>query len=121
MVLKVRGCWIGFLCDKNKYIELSLRGGARERQRENYTFSYMLDIDKEKVDFLKCVAEQEGTSLTTVTDAAKDETGEQTKWDVSVITGVSEEEWLAYFINAKYVVTDSFHGMCFAILFINHL
>lgn len=116
----VEGTWVldpVFLCDKNKYIELSLRGGARERQRENYTFSYMLDIDKEKVDFLKCVAEQEGTSLTTVTDAAKDETGEQTKWDVSVITGVSEEEWLAYFINAKYVVTDSFHGMCFAILF----
>ena len=41
------------------------------------------------------MAEQEGTSLTTVTDAAKDETGEQTKWDVSVITGVSEEEGLA--------------------------
>ena len=55
--------------------------------------------------------------LVVVTDAAKNEIEEQQKWNISITTGVSEEAWLAYFINAEYVVTDSFHGMCFAILF----
>ena len=116
----VDGTWVldpVFLCEKNKYVELSMRGGARERQKENYMFSYMLDLNGEKVSFLNMAFQKTKMPLVVVTDAAKNEIEEQQKWNISITTGVSEEAWLAYFINAEYVVTDSFHGMCFAILF----
>lgn len=77
----------------------------------------MLDLDREKKLLLESVEKIVGTTLTIITDVAKNEMEEKQKWDIPVVTGVSEEEWIAYFINAKYVVTDSFHGRCFAILF----
>jgi hypothetical protein len=38
-------------------------------------------------------------------------------WHMETIVGQKNEEWLAYIRNSDYVVTDSFHGMCFAIIF----
>ena len=37
--------------------------------------------------------------------------------DGECITDVKVEEWLALLLNAKYIVTNSFHGVCFSIIF----
>lgn len=116
----ISGTWVldpVFLCQKEKYEELALRGGAREREKEEYLFSYMLDINAEKVAILKKAALEKNVNLVVATDAAKNSKTESSIWQIPLVTDLNEEEWLAYFIHAKYIVTDSFHGMCMAIIF----
>jgi hypothetical protein len=39
------------------------------------------------------------------------------KSDIKILRGVGPEEWIGYFLNAQYVITNSFHGASFAIKF----
>ena len=38
-------------------------------------------------------------------------------YDHKVLNDVGIEEWLGWFMNASYVITNSFHGMCFSVIF----
>lgn len=75
--------------------------------REPFVFAYFLDITSAKNDLAVKVAEKLGCSIRYLT-AGK------------VAAGDTIEKWLANFRDARYVVTDSFHGTIFSILFNNN-
>lgn len=66
--------------------------------------AYILDMNEDKLRIINLVAEKQG-ALSHVFHAAGD------------TESLSVERWLAMFRDAKYVVTDSFHGTVFSIIF----
>lgn len=77
----------------------------KPQKQSDYLFAYILDTSVEKRAFLKNVADRFGLRL--VIKGANDDI----KWEDSI------EGWLSEIRNATFVVTDSFHGSVFSILF----
>lgn len=69
-----------------------------------YIATYILDNNPEKTKAVKKISSEKGLKVQKVGQMHKD------RYD-------SIESWLATIANAKYVVTDSFHGTVFSILF----
>lgn len=116
----VEGTWVldpVFLCDKEKYLNLAQLGGIIEKEKKQYIFSYMLDITEEKAELIKLISMKIFSPVITVTDAAKNVEDEQKKWDITLESIVFVEEWLADIICCEAMITDSFHGVCMAIIF----
>ena len=70
---------------------------------DNLLFAYILDINSETISKLNDIANANGLTLKLV--SAHDD------------CTLSVEEWLAMFRDAKIVITDSFHGTVFSIIF----
>lgn len=70
-----------------------------------YLFAYILNANPQKIDYINKVATQKGLKV-----IIKGADGGITRED-------SIERWLAYFRDAKYIITDSFHGCVFSIIY----
>lgn len=70
-------------------------------------FGYLLDQTEQKKTILKNVSEKLKTDSLNIINGANRED----------FVYPSVEEWLGYISKSRFVVTDSFHGMVFAILF----
>lgn len=73
--------------------------------KENYLLAYILDGDENKTSFIAKIAKEK--RLTPIIIGA----------DKELKDSDSIEKWLAYFRDAKFVVTDSFHGAAFSIIY----
>ena len=98
------------LLSREEYVErLSLR-----EQAHGKVFAYLLDATPEKRRFAEGVARKVGTTAfemmpkMTVYDRWKEVSDYQLK---------PVETWLENILNADFVVTDSFHGAVFSIIF----
>lgn len=67
-----------------------------------YLAAYILDADPEKRKYIENVANTKGLEIRDLTVSDN---------------GVSIEEWLSVIKNAEFVITDSFHGSLFSIIF----
>lgn len=106
-----------FLCDVEKYEKMSDRGCSRI-PKEKYVFSYVLTVTYEIGESLKQFAKKKQLNcIRAVTEATGAMGSKKGDWDIDCISDASIEEWLAHIKNAEYVITDSFHGVCFCILF----
>ena len=88
------------LIGKEKYEEL-----CKDVPVENTSFlaAYILDLNKEKEEFIYKI-------------------GKENNFPIKIFradnnASFSIQEWLAVFRDAKYVITDSFHGTLFSIIF----
>lgn len=72
---------------------------------ENYLFAYILDENENKTSFITKIAREK--RLTPIIIGA----------DKELKDSDSIEKWLAYFRDAKFIVTDSFHGTVFSIIY----
>lgn len=88
------------LLDKTNYLELCTNIVP---QGDNILFAYILDKNPLIIESIEEIAKRKGLNLKLVSAHA----------DCSL----SVEEWLAMFRDAKCVVTDSFHGTVFSIIF----
>lgn len=70
---------------------------------ENTLCAYILDLDDEIRQKLECMASEKGLNLKVV--SADDD------------CTLTVEEWIAMFRDARCIVTDSFHGTVFSIIF----
>ena len=80
---------------------------------DGYVLVYMLNDNPDMCAFARNLAEREGLSARIVTF-------NPLKRAPRGLEGVclpKPEEWVALFRDASYVVTDSFHGTCFSLLF----
>ena len=114
----VQVCDPVFLCPSEKF--LSLAAEARIEYGGAYLLAYILTPNAEKGKLLRRAAETLGLELMVILDGQTDTEENKRQLGLpeeSVRTGVGIEEWLAYFSRASYVVTDSFHGTCFSIIF----
>lgn len=73
------------------------------RSGEGFLLCYILDASQEKEEFINKVANQRGLSVRLFRAGKHAE--------------LSVEEWIAMYRDAECVVTDSFHGTVFSILF----
>ncbi len=78
-------------------------------------FSYVLDKAKEKTDIVEFVATEKG--LETETCMAEDTLIPGVTKDYTKCVYPSVDKWINGFNNADFVVTDSFHGTVFAIIY----
>ena len=109
-----------FLCPREKYDEL-----IKETDfsiNEEYIFAYILDPKKEIGNSIEKIAQFSGVKVIVVFNEGSDK---EKCWEalginkgyVDYITEPTVQEWLYLFQNAKFVITDSFHGSCFSIIY----
>ena len=88
-----------FLLDKNKYIEEIIDKDLVDKYKNKIIY-YILDKSPEIEQILNELKEQTGLQTIDLLE-----------------NNLSVEEWLTALYAGKYILTDSFHGSCFAIIF----
>lgn len=107
-----------FLCPPERFGELIDRGSGSIPDK-SYLFAYILDPDREKEGILRDYSDKHNLAIKAITDKYfYSEDAIDKMWDIETETGVSMESWIAHIAKSRFVITDSFHGMCLAIL--NH-
>lgn len=98
------------LCRPELWRELAAHVPA---STENYVLVYMLNENLAMCSFARKLAEREGMRARIVTFNPLKRAPE----GLEGACLPKPEEWVALFRDASYVVTDSFHGTCFSLLF----
>lgn len=104
-----------FLCEKEKYVAVAKH--SKNADENGHVFAYIFDVNDEKLQLVQQVAEKKGKSFTLIPDKWREEEFLRSTYGQYLERGASEEDWLARVINCSFMVTDSFHGMCFALIF----
>lgn len=99
--------------------EWELMAERSDYNDDDYVFSYILDPTQSKRRLIKDVSSELGMKNIIVLDGfSSNYESNYKKMDLEgILPNVSAVDLLKCFINAKYVITDSFHGTCFAIIF----
>ena len=105
-----------FLCPMEYYKKL-MKIGEKTLPQKPYLLAYVLDPDAEKEAILKKYAQEKHLSVHAISDAKFSKQKVEKWWSINTSFGVKMEEWIAYIVNSDFFITDSFHGMCIAILF----
>ena len=93
------------LLTKNEWLEV-----AQMPDRENYVLLYLMSHNAKIIDYAKKLGQKKGLKVVMITTSPIPRKG------IEVLT-VTPQQWLGYFLKAKYVVTNSFHGLAFSINF----
>ena len=105
-----------FLCSREDYNEaISLSNIQIE---EPYVLAYILNPTEDKIKTVRRAAAEKGMPYHIIIDGQ----GNQEELlkavnDPNVLPKMEIADWLKYFAHASYVVTDSYHGFCFSIIF----
>lgn len=105
-----------FLCNMEHWDKL-IKNGMEKVSDKPYVFGYILDPNREKECAIKHAAETLDTDYYAASDVWNTPETIAQMWDIPTLDKIGNEELLAQIKNSKYVVTDSFHGVCFAIIF----
>lgn len=92
-----------FLMSKDYYVSLSAN---EKKYPHKFVFAYILDMDEEKKQIIDWYARKFKLDIVILGDGEKKD-NEQ----------VSIPKFLSYFRDAEFVLTDSFHGSCFSVIF----
>lgn len=106
-----------FCIDKSYYTELASH--AKFNEKEPYLLTYILDPTPEKRAAIQYYGEKSGLKVVNILNGAE-YVRERNKKLLSlpnVIDNVESEDFLKAFMEAEYVITDSFHGSAFSIIF----
>ena len=103
----------------NKQEFLDIAGTSQVEIEEPYLLTYILDPTNEKREAIKYYADKLNIKCVNILD------GVESKWETNndllslpnTLQNVGAEDFLKLFSNAQYVITDSFHGTAFAIIF----
>lgn len=120
----VKVCDPVFLSDTKVFEELADRNEIDFGKGE-YIFAYILDPSPEKRDVLRAAVKKWGKKVVVFLDEPMkifEENKQRFELDASdgdilVYETVTADKWLKYLKDSCFVITDSFHGCCFASLF----
>ncbi len=108
-----------FLCEKERYEDLV---NSVSLDLHDFIFAYILDPNPSIGASLKKIAQESGKKIVVIFNEGGDR--EQSRSALGVdgeefifLMEATVEEWLYCFKNADFVITDSFHGSCFSIIF----
>ena len=106
-----------FLCPINDYLEVIRT--SKKRMGKPYLFSYILDPTEDKLRLVQETAKKRGLDYIIAIDGLGKEDFIKgiLKNDSNILAELRIEEWLSYIYYSSYVVTDSFHGLCFSTIF----
>lgn len=102
------------LLERNDYIKIA--ANVKHTNYKNKILNYVLDSEASKQNAVIMVSEALNMpyfSLTTETNVNDVRSGKNEQIKAHLAVG----EWLRAFMDAEYVITDSFHGTVFSILF----
>lgn len=85
-------------------------------ENERYITTYLLSVNEKKRELVIKLSEQLGVGQRNFVDPNLPERGEAAL-RLPVVKNVSVEKWLYYVANSEFFVGDSFHGLCFALIF----
>lgn len=102
------------LIDKDVYVETVT--DASERKSEGDLFTYILDKTTEKEDIINSIAKQLGLKRYECMPLYKTQYAEVKKHPEDCVYPPITR-WLRSFMDAELVITDSFHGTAFSIIF----
>ena len=106
-----------FLCGMDSYAQLANLSKV-EMPSANYVLAYILNPTDDKTKSILHIARELGTEYRIILDGQGDFTKlKETMGTENVIDSLEVEDWLSYFLHASYVITDSFHGSCFSVIF----
>ena len=80
-------------------------------KEDKFILVYLMNGEKRTIEFARKLSKKEKLKLKIVTTSLKNYILEKNT------CVVSPQEWLGYMLKAKYIVTNSFHGLCFSINF----
>ena len=100
------------LCNPNLWSDLADDAPV---SADPYVLVYMLNENPRMIDYARRVAELSGCKIRIVTFSVKQKFNMPKGFKQEFQP--APERWLALFRDASYVVTDSFHGTCFSLLF----
>ncbi|MEC5210344.1 polysaccharide pyruvyl transferase WcaK-like protein [Psychrobacter sp. PL15] len=101
------------LLDKEDYLELI--GDRYKEGKSEGVYTYFLDSNEDKVTAAQYVADKLNTH--TYKCQAKRSLDDLSSKDLNDYRIPDVQDWLASFANAEFILTDSFHGMVFSIIF----
>ncbi len=105
-----------FLCDRSVWDRLSWN--AERKPQGDYVFAYYLDPTPAKIQAFDDLAKALGCKQISTTDRQyKPKEKAAMLQNSGYMDNVSLEEIVYLLMHAKYVMTDSFHGTCFSLLF----
>ena len=91
---------------------------AERKPTGKYVLSYILDPTPDKRAMLLHLKEREELPLINMVDAQFDFEGKKAALNLpDVIENLTLEEWLYHVMHCSHFITDSFHGVCFALIF----
>lgn len=106
-----------FICDKNEYIRLIEQ--SKINTEGKYIFAYILNPTHEKRDALLEVSQKTGLDIKIVLD--RQFNSEENKSIIGlndkIVVPQEIEDWLSLIYHSDYVFTDSYHGLCFSLIF----
>ncbi len=104
-----------FLCNKEHFLEL-IKPHINNIPKGK-ALCYILDPDKSKEQMLKEFNRQSSLDLFVISDLANSEEYLKSIWNLKCEFLKHNELWLTAIYNSSYVLADSFHGLCFALIF----
>lgn len=105
-----------FIAPTNIYLNL-IAHCKQQPPDKPYVFAYVLDPTEEKERILKNIAQQGKLQIRAISDIGHSREKVLQRWNIETLFDVKIESWLAHIYHCSFFVTDSFHGMCFAIMF----
>jgi hypothetical protein len=82
-----------------------------------YMAVYALDPNPQKETALQYASQQMGLTYHIFSDVAHSESDIENSWDLDTDITATNEDWLRSIMECDFFITDSFHGVCFAIIF----
>lgn len=104
-----------FICDTNEWCYLASL--AERKTKGKFLFAYILDPTEEKAKKLARIANSKSLKLITITDKQfNPEEKSNIMKKYGLLPSASIEELIYHIKNASFVITDSYHGMCFSLI-----
>lgn len=106
-----------FICGISAY-EKAIND-AEVSEKEPYVLGYILNPTEEKRNALLKASQKLQLPLKVILDGQEnyDKNYKAMNLDDAVLGTVGVEDWLYYFKNAQFILTDSYHGLCFSLIF----
>ena len=117
----IQGCFVldpVFLCDINCFYGIAARSSYIVPDAPYY-FAYILDPNEDKQLALEEIENTTHKHVIVISDAERTIEDTMTRWTFPTVSSkdIKVEEWLKLLIHSDGVITDSFHGTCFALVF----
>lgn len=107
-----------FMCSAEQYREWASFSNLNLPQ-EDYVCSYIMDKDEDGsiCHLIQHVCNREQAAMINLLNQAQFNQIKESFSLGNIIDDLKTEDWLNYIANCKHLITNSFHGLCFAIIF----
>lgn len=103
-----------FLVNQGTYKNISMK--SKLNIKEKYILAYILDASAEKVELIQKYSNRLGIKSLIILDINNYEKN-ATFFKSGLLGKLAFEDFIYYYINAEFIITDSFHGTCFSLIF----